>query len=176
MLAGSETGGDNKSMSDAPPQSPASRSLDALYKRIILEHNRSPRNARLPDGYQASARGFDALCGDDIRVAVCLEGEKLQETGFEGEACAVTTASASLMTEWVRGRRIDQVLDGARRFRRVLDNPDQPDDPQLGELNQLRSVSAFPSRVRNALLPWKTLEAALAGKDEVNSVTKEPNP
>lgn len=136
--------------------------LEHLYQQLILDHNRAPRHfGRLP-GATHSGRGQDALCGDDILVELKVENEKIVAAAFSGEACAVTKASASLLTTWLHGRRADEVLHWSERFAMLMRCPDHPDAPELGELNQLRAVSAFPARLRNALLPWQAVGRALA--------------
>lgn len=146
--------------------------LDQLYKRIILEHNRTPLNRRRLSGVTHSARGHDALCGDDILVEVRVVDGRIEDSAFFGEACAVTTASASMMTEWIRNRSMAHVLARGADFRHMIRNPEVPDESEFGDLNQLRGVSGFPARVRNALLPWRTLAAALSGEREMDNLMR----
>lgn len=135
--------------------------LSRLYQTQLLEHNRKPHNRReLPDATH-SARGTDALCGDDLAIWLRVEGEVIDAAGWSGEACAVTTASASMLTDWLPGRTRRDVEIAAARFDALLSDPDAPDDPELGDLNVLRAVGGFPSRRRNAQLPWKTALRAL---------------
>lgn len=137
--------------------------LDRLYQQIILDHNRTPRNFGPLDGATHSARGQDALCGDDILVELIVEDGKVRDAAFYGEACAVTKASASMLTDWLRGRSADEIRDGLDAFESVLADPDSPPDEALGDLDYLRSVGEFPARVRNAVLPWRTVLRALEG-------------
>lgn len=135
--------------------------LSRLYQAQLLAHNREPLNRLvLPDATH-SAHGTDALCGDDLTIRLRLEGNVIEAAGWSGEACAVTTASASMLTEWLPGRTRQDVESAAARFDALLADPEAPDDPELGDLNVLRAVGAFPSRRRNAQLPWQTALKAL---------------
>ncbi len=135
--------------------------LDKLYQQLVLDHNRAPRNFGPVSGATHSARGRDALCGDDILVELVIEDDRVVRAGFSGEACAITTASASMLTEWLTGRSVSEFDSAFGQFEQVLANPGEPPCPLLGDINELRAVSAFPARVRNALLPWKTILRAL---------------
>lgn len=136
-------------------------SLDQLYQSKILEHNRAPHNHfELPDATH-SARGLDALCGDDIQVWLKLEDARIRATSWSGEACAITTASASMLTDWLAGRNAEEIELALGRFEALLADEAEPDAPELGDINALRAVGRFPSRRRNALLPWKTALEAL---------------
>jgi nitrogen fixation NifU-like protein len=135
--------------------------LAELYQARLLEHNRAPNNHFELAGATHTARGTDALCGDDIAFWLKLEDGRVEAASWSGEACAVTTAGASMLTAWLTGRTPDDLRSGFERFRALIADPDAPDDPELGDLNVLRAVAAFPSRRRNALLPWKTALDAL---------------
>ncbi len=135
--------------------------LDRLYQQLVLDHNRAPRNFGPLPGATHSARGLDALCGDDIRVELVVKDDRVLQAGFSGEACAITKASASMMTEWLTGRNVSEIEPGFDQFEQLLSDPDGTISRELGDLNELRAVSAFPARVRNALLPWKTALRAL---------------
>jgi len=136
-------------------------SLDQLYQRSILEHNRAPRHYGRLQSTTHSARGVDGLCGDNILIELQLVDDTIRRAMFSGEACAVTKASASMLTSWIEGQsRADALLAG-RRFQAALKQPEIPDDPSFGELNHLRAVSSFPARLKNALLPWQVLIDAL---------------
>jgi len=137
--------------------------LDKLYQQLVLDHNRSPRNFGPLPGATHSARGRDALCGDDILVELIVDGDQVERAAFSGEACAITTASASMLTEWLIGRSVSEFEDAFEQFEQVLTKPDEPPCPELGDINELSAVSAFPARVRNALLPWKSVSRALKG-------------
>lgn len=148
--------------------------LDQLYQQVILEHNRNPRNCGRLAGATHAERGHDALCGDDILMELEVANDHIVRAGFSGEACAVTKASASMLTEWLKGKTPDEVVRGCRQFSELLSGGDESDHPALGELVHLHAVSRFPARVRNALLPWKTTIRALNaenGSDRVTSGT-----
>lgn len=136
--------------------------LARLYQQVLLDHNRSPRHfGRLAEATHF-ARGRDGLCGDDILVELRLAEGRIEQAAFSGQSCAITTASASMLMEWLQGKGRDEVERAGERFAQLLDEPQLADDPSLGQINQLRAVSGFPARVRNALLPWRTVASALA--------------
>lgn len=141
-------------------------SVHELYRSAILDHNRHPRNVgRLPDATH-SARGLNALCGDDIQVDVRLgEGGVIEAVRFEGEAGAITLSSASMMTEHVRGRSIAEVIASKSALECLLRAATVSESlrAELGELAALEGVRPYPSRIRAALLPWEALQAALDG-------------
>ncbi|NBD95244.1 MAG: SUF system NifU family Fe-S cluster assembly protein [Gammaproteobacteria bacterium] len=135
--------------------------LDKLYQQVILDHNRSPHHHGRLEGATHSARGQDALCGDDILVELRVADGTIREAAFSGEACAITTASASMLMDWLVGRGVGEIESQCADFERLLADAALPDDPDLGDINHLRAVSGFPARVRNALLPWRTALDAL---------------
>jgi len=136
-------------------------SLDDLYQTKILEHNRAPHSHFEMADATHSAHGMDALCGDDIRVWVRVEDGRVAAASWSGDACAITTASASMLSRWLQGRSVEEIVPAFQRFRALLEKPEQPDASALGEINALRAVGRFPSRRRNALLPWKAALDAL---------------
>ena len=135
--------------------------LEQLYQQTILEHNRNPRNYGTLAAATHAARGHDALCGDDILVELIVEDGRILQAAFSGEACAVTKASASMLTAWLTGRQAAEIREYLNQFQALLKDNTLPDAPGLDDLNQLRAVSQFPARVRNALLPWTTTLRAL---------------
>ncbi|MDT8437373.1 MAG: SUF system NifU family Fe-S cluster assembly protein [Wenzhouxiangellaceae bacterium] len=139
--------------------------LNDLYQARILEHNRAPCNRfEMPDATH-SARGLDALCGDDLQLWLNVRDGVVERASWSGEACVITTASASMLSDWVIGKRPAEIERGYRAFAGLLEDPESDNDPQLGPFNALQPVGRFPSRKRNALLPWKTaLDALNAGK------------
>jgi nitrogen fixation NifU-like protein len=143
--------------------------LDQLYQQLILEHNRSPRNFGPLAGATHSARGFDALCGDDLLFELRVEDGRVVEAAFSGEACAVTKASASLLTEWLPGRDQADIERGLAAFAKVLTGESAGDPDFLGLFARLGALSEFPSRRRNARLPWRCVLEAL-GSGERQSV------
>ncbi len=135
--------------------------LDQLYQHVILEHNRNPRNFGRLESATHSARGHDALCGDDILIELEMSDGKIAKAAFSGEACAVTKASASMLTEWLIGRTPNEAARAYDQFSEFLADQQADGCENLGDLTHLHAVSRFPARVRNALLPWKTVINAL---------------
>ena len=139
-------------------------SLNELYQNVILEHNRSPRNYRpMPDA-DRKAEGDNPLCGDQVTVWVRMDGDVIGDVSFQGAGCAISRASASLMTAAVKGKtraETDALFD---RFRRLVTGTLVGEAPEtLGKLAVFSGVSAFPIRVKCASLAWHTLKSALQG-------------
>lgn len=145
--------------------------LSDLYQEVILDHHRSPKNHRVIEGGR-QAKGHNPLCGDQVTVYVQLEGDILKDVAFQGVGCAISRASASLMTTAVKGLSRGKVDALFRKFQRmVTGEPDGDDAVDLGKLEVLSGVSQFPVRVKCATLPWHTLRAAIEAKEE--TVTTE---
>ena len=136
--------------------------LKDLYRDVILDHNRQPRNFGRLDPADALADGHNPLCGDRLTVSLRMAGDTITDIRFEGKGCAISTASASLMTEAVKGRSRDSAHDLFDRVHALLTQQDVPADESLGKLAALSGVREFPSRVKCASLCWHTLNAALA--------------
>lgn len=144
--------------------------LSDLYQEVILDHNRRPRNwGALPDE-TGHAEGYNPLCGDRLTLHVKVDGDTLTGISFEGSGCAISKASASMMTDAIIGKPIDEARGVFDRFIAMITAPvDQPapeDDEQLGSLVALAGVREFPMRVKCASLAWHTLKSALVGADE----------
>ncbi|MGH8806726.1 MAG: Fe-S cluster assembly sulfur transfer protein SufU, partial [Noviherbaspirillum sp.] len=144
--------------------------LRDLYQEIIFDHYRQPRNFRPLTGANRKAEGFNPLCGDRVTVYLKLENGVIQDVSFEGSGCAISTASASLMTEHLKGRSEQEVETLFQTFHDLVTR-DRAGAPELGKLEVLAGVRAFPARVKCATLPWHTLHAALA--NEGGTVTTE---
>lgn len=140
--------------------------LRELYEEVILDHNRSPRNfGRRPDGCNRTAHGHNPLCGDQVEVAMTVRRDGvIEDIAFSGEGCAITTASASLMTQALKGRSGEEAQSLFDAMHAVLVDEKPPDLDRLGKLRALLGVKDFPMRVKCATLPWHTMEAALAGR------------
>ena len=139
--------------------------LDALYQELILDHYRRPRNRGELPGADAAAALRNPLCGDELGVALALDGDVVREARFAGRGCSLSQASASMMTEIVRGRTRREVRDLDRRFRALVrGEAGAGSDHGLGPLRAFAGVARLPSRHRCALLPWEALERALAGR------------
>ena len=138
--------------------------LRDLYRDVIVDHNRAPRNFRRLEPADRQADGFNALCGDKLTVYLRMDGERIADLSFEGSGCAISVASASLMTERLRGNSAAdaRALHGA--VHALLTTGDPTADPAtLGKLAALAGVREYPSRVKCATLAWHTLLAALDG-------------
>ncbi|MFI4869160.1 MAG: Fe-S cluster assembly sulfur transfer protein SufU [Steroidobacterales bacterium] len=136
--------------------------LKELYRDVILDHNRSPRNFGRLEPADAQATGHNPLCGDKLNLTLRLQGDRLQDLRFEGQGCAISTASASLMTEAVKGRsraEIARLYADVHALLTAHGNP--PPAAELGKLMALAGVAEFPARVKCASLCWHTLNAAL---------------
>jgi len=135
--------------------------LKDLYRDVILDHNKRPRNFGRLDSADAQADGHNPLCGDRLSIFVKMDGERIEDLRFEGKGCAISTASASLMTEAVKGK--DKAAVGALfdKVHTLLTQQDAVPGPELGKLAALSGVREFPARVKCASLCWHTLNAAL---------------
>lgn len=148
----------------------AADGLADLYQEVILDHHKRPRNrGRLPAPAR-HAQGYNPLCGDRIEVWVTVDGDQLADIRFEGAGCAIATASASLMTEAVKGKQLAEVEGLSAGFHRLVAG-DGEGAPSLGKLAVFAGVREFPVRVKCATLAWHTLRAAFAG--EVEKVSTE---
>jgi nitrogen fixation protein NifU and related proteins len=135
--------------------------LKDLYREVILDHNRSPRNYGRLDPADASAAGHNPLCGDRLNITLRLDGDKLKDVRFEGQGCAISVASASLMTEAVRGKSRAEFAQLYDAVHQLLTHAGASSPEHLGKLAALGGVSEFPARVKCASLCWHTLNAAL---------------
>jgi len=139
--------------------------LKELYRDVILDHNRHPRNFGPLAAANHHAEGHNPLCGDRLSLAVLMNGERIQDIRFEGRGCAISTASASLMTEAVKGRERAAARELFDKVHALLTQPQAVADPALGKLAALSGVREFPARVKCASLCWHTLNAALSSAD-----------
>lgn len=141
--------------------------LRELYQEVILDHNRRPRNKGKiaePDGF---AEGHNPLCGDNIRVYLQTEDGRISDVMFEGSGCAISTASASLMTEAVKGKTVAEAEAVFQEFQQMVTATGEAEDhSNLGDLEVFGGVREYPVRIKCATLPWHTLKAALKGGDD----------
>ncbi len=135
--------------------------LNDLYRDVILDHNRRPRNFGGLDPADASVEGFNPMCGDRLTVRLKLDDGKISDIRFEGQGCAISTASASLMTEAVKGCTRDEALRLFERVHQLLTDDAAPPGEELGKLAALSGVKEYPARVKCASLCWHTLASAL---------------
>ena len=145
--------------------------LRDLYQEVILHHNKRPLNFRKPEGATCHAEGYNPLCGDRVTVYLSVEEGVLKDVAFQGTGCAISTASASLMTERLKGKRREEAEEIFQRFHRMVtsDPGAAPADEGLGKLSAFAGVREFPIRIKCATLAWHTLKAALDRKATVIS-------
>jgi nitrogen fixation NifU-like protein len=135
--------------------------LKDLYRDVILDHNRQPRNYGSLDGSNAHALGHNPLCGDRLALYLRMRDDKVEDVRFEGAGCAISTASTSMMTEAIKGKDRATIGQLFEKVHRLLTQSDAPPAPELGKLAALSGVREFPMRVKCATLCWHTLNAAL---------------
>lgn len=137
--------------------------LTDLYQEIVLDHNRHPRHRGRLEHPTHQADGDNPLCGDRVHLDLDVGADGVvRDVRFDGEGCAISTASASMLTDAVRGRQVAEVQALAQRFRMLLTSADPPEPADLGELEAMLGVRAYPMRVKCATLAWHTLLQALA--------------
>ena len=143
--------------------------LSDLYQEVILDHNRRPRNFRELGSPSHRAEGYNPLCGDRLNLFLRIEGDVVTDVAFQGSGCAISKASASLMTDTIKGLKVQDVRALFDRFHRMVTTP--PDAPveDLGKLSVLAGVREFPVRVKCASLAWHTLKAALDREESNNT-------
>ena len=139
-------------------------SLDELYKEVILDHYRTPRNRGRLDPHDVKLERNNPLCGDELELYLKFDGEDLEEIAFEGKGCSISMASASMMTEKVKGLDVKQARAVAEAIKRMMAGEEPGDINELGDLVSLKGVVKYPVRIKCALLGWNTL---LEGLDEV---------
>ena len=142
--------------------------LRDLYQETILEHSKSPRNYRKLEAANRTAEGYNPLCGDHFTLYVDVQGDAIRDIGFQGSGCAISKASASMMTQSVKGRSKAEAQQLFRQFQELVTNQASPngDKDKLGKLTVFSGVSEFPVRVKCATLAWHTLQSALEGTQQ----------
>jgi nitrogen fixation protein NifU and related proteins len=145
--------------------------LRELYQDVILEHSKAPRNYRSLEKANHKAEGYNPLCGDHFTIYLTLDGDKIADVSFQGSGCAISKASASMMTQSVKGKTKEEAEKMFERFHELVTGHEGGDRQALGKLAVFAGVSEFPVRVKCATLAWHTLQAALEGKQE--NVTTE---
>ena len=147
--------------------------LTEFYQELILDHNKSPRNKRPLDDPDCKADGYNPLCGDRVTVFLNLDGDVVKDVTFQGSGCAISTASASLMTESLKGKTLAEAKALFEKFHGLITGePTASDDgPSLGKLEVFSGVCQYPARVKCATLAWHTVNAALenGGKNVVST-------
>ena len=137
--------------------------LDELYRDVILDHYRRPRNRGTHPDPTVAAEGFNPSCGDEIQLSLMIDGGAVSGLGFGGSGCSISQSSASMMTEAIGGRSLDEARETSRRVQQMLtDDSFDLDAVDLGDLEALSGVARFPVRIKCGLLAWKVLDQALA--------------
>lgn len=149
-----------------------SADLRELYQEIILDHSKSPRNSGELDDATGEAQGNNPLCGDRITVYVKLDGDRIVDARFVARGCAISVASASMMTELLKGKTVAEAEAAFERFHEQLTGNDGPELDDEDEMGALMGVRDFPTRIKCATLPWHTLNAALHGGDGAEVTTE----
>ncbi|MDX1382915.1 MAG: SUF system NifU family Fe-S cluster assembly protein [Thermoanaerobaculia bacterium] len=145
-----------------------SEELRALYQEVILDHYKSPRNFGTLEAADQCADGYNPLCGDQFKVCLKMEDDRVAEAAFEGSGCAISTASASLMTEAVKGLRREQAEALFEDFHQLIAGAEPP-DKDLGKLEVLAGVRDYPVRIKCATLAWHAMKSALAAGETVST-------
>tara|TARA_R110002072_G_scaffold27885_22_gene90375 strand:+ start:524 stop:976 length:453 start_codon:yes stop_codon:yes gene_type:complete len=149
-----------------------STDLRDLYQEIILDHSRHPKNAGVLDDPTGEAQGNNPLCGDRVTVYVKLDGDRIEDVRFDARGCAISVASASMMTEILKGKTVAEAEAEFERFTSQLTGREAPTLAEDDELSALMGVRDFPTRIKCATLPWHTLHAALKGADDTEITTE----
>jgi len=136
--------------------------LTDLYQEVILDHNRRPRNFHPMADASHTAEGYNPLCGDRLMLYLKISGGRIADVSFEGSGCAISKASASLMTDELKGRTVSEVQAIFERFHRMVTTPPEQEVEDLGKLSALAGVREFPMRIKCASLAWHALKAAMA--------------
>jgi nitrogen fixation NifU-like protein len=141
--------------------------LSELYQEVILDHTKRPRNHGRPEHFDRKVEGFNPLCGDRFTIYLALDGETIREAAFDGAGCAISTASASMMTESVTGKTLGEAADLILAFRGLVTGKagEGKQAGGMGKLAAFAGVAEYPTRVKCAVLAWHALQAALEGKD-----------
>ena len=146
---------------------PSDRSaqISALYQEMILDHYRRPRNKGEIENPDETIVMKNPLCGDEITIQLKYDGDEVSDVGFVGRGCSISQASASMMTQLVKGKKVDEIESLRGQFRNMVMGGDNVDEKSLGSLRALSGVAKFPARVKCALLAWNALEEAISKRD-----------
>ncbi len=136
--------------------------LDEIYKEVILDHYKNPRNKRELEGATVSCTRNNPLCGDEITVLATLEGGTVADVAFQGAGCSISQSSASMMTEAVKGKTVEDSLAMAAAFRGMIAGEVEPTEDRFGDLIALKGVVRYPIRIKCAVLAWDVLQESLA--------------
>ncbi|HWQ27920.1 MAG TPA: SUF system NifU family Fe-S cluster assembly protein [Dehalococcoidia bacterium] len=148
--------------------------FDELYRELILDHYRNPRNRAPLEHPDVVAEGYNPLCGDEVTLQLKFDDDRVAEVSFHGHGCSISQSSGSMMSEAIKGRSVEDIRRLSQKFKAMVTNPDAEPDPELGDLEALHGVARFAVRVKCATLPWHTLEDGLARRrNGVTHVTHE---
>ncbi len=149
-----------------------SEELRELYQEVILQHGRSPKNFRAIEDADRTVEAYNPLCGDQFTIYLNLDGERITDVGFQGQGCAISTASASMMSEFLRGQTLDEADRLFEAFQRLIRGDCPGADPvNVGKLKVFGGVREYPTRVKCAILAWHAAKAAI--EDKAPTVTTE---
>ena len=140
--------------------------LTDLYQEVILDHNRRPHNFRVVDNATAKQEGYNPLCGDRLTLFLTLDGDVIKDAAFQGSGCAISKASASLMTDAVKGKTVAEARALFEQFHDMITSDPGTPTPDLGKLSVFAGVRDFPTRVKCASLAWHTMKAAVAHESD----------
>jgi nitrogen fixation protein NifU and related proteins len=143
--------------------------LSDLYQEVILDHNRRPRNFHPLAEASHTAEGYNPLCGDRLTLYVKVAGDRIEDVSFEGAGCAISKASASMMTDALKGKTVSEANALFERFHRMVTTPPGQSVEDMGKLSSLAGVREFPVRVKCASLAWHTLKAALTDEQRTST-------
>ena len=141
--------------------------LDDLYRELILDHYRSPRNKGTLSAPTSKSEGYNPLCGDEIAVEIVLDEGVIKDVAFHGRGCSISQASGSMMTDAIKGRTPEDALRLIEAFKHLMTNPDEEPSEDLGDLEAFQGVAKFPVRVKCATLAWRVLEEGLQSAEAV---------
>jgi nitrogen fixation NifU-like protein len=150
--------------------------LSDLYQEVILDHNRRPHNFRVIDPASAKQEGFNPLCGDRLTLFLTLDGDVITDVAFQGSGCAISKASASLMTDAVKGRTVAEARALFEEFHAMITSDPGSPIADLGKLSVLAGVRDFPTRVKCASLAWHTMKAAVANEGDPSTAPQPGAP
>jgi nitrogen fixation NifU-like protein len=143
--------------------------LDDIYKEVILDHYKNPRNKRELEGATVTCTRNNPLCGDEITVLATVDDGKVLDVAFQGSGCSISQSSASMMTEAVAGATVDDALALAADFRGMMSGDLEPSEERFGDLVAMKGVVRYPIRIKCAVLAWDVLQEALAGDGEASA-------
>ena len=150
--------------------------LSDLYQEVILDHNRRPHNFRVIDNASATQEGFNPLCGDRLTLYLTLDGDTIKDVAFQGSGCAISKASASLMTDAIKGKKVAEVRELFEQFHRMITSDPGSPIADIGKLSVLAGVRDFPTRVKCASLAWHTMKAAVAHPSTASTAAESDAP